>query len=118
MNKKMYLISYGEYSDYHVHSLWSSKEDAENKCELLGRGYQVEEWNLDCNRVADYKVFGVEVSYDFSQPGNEVREDSVVVKDALFDTWDENRVKLTKTHAVVYSVDVETALNALNREFS
>lgn len=120
MDKKIYVITYGEYSDYRIESLWSDKEVAEEKLAILGPGYQIEERPVDANIVNNGydDLYGVEVSYDFSQPGTEIREENLVVTKAIMSNYQLDTVKLTGSLAVVKSVDVEAALRALRQEFS
>lgn len=35
---KVYVVSTGEYSDYSIHSIWSTKEKADRMKDILGRG--------------------------------------------------------------------------------
>jgi hypothetical protein len=55
-NPVMYVVVSGEYSDYSIVSLWSSKQAAKDECELLngsGMGYdfRVEEWLLNVSTL-------------------------------------------------------------------
>lgn len=120
MGKKMFVITYGEYSDYRIESMWSSKEVAEEKLELLGPSYQIEEWDVDVNQVnSGYgDMYGVEVSYDFSQPGTDIREENLMVKKAIVHDYELDEVKFRDSRAIVKSVDVEAARRALIKEFS
>lgn len=116
----MYIITYGEYSDYRIESLWSSKEVAKEKCEVLGPGYEVEEWDVDVNQVNNgyANVYGVEVSYDFSQAGMDIREEDLVVTKTTISNYQLDVVKISGSRAIVMSLDVEAARRALMREFS
>lgn len=120
MSSNMYVITYGDYSDYRIHSLWSSQEVAEKKLELLGRGYQIEVWPVDSSEAVDFhnRRFGLEVSYDFSQPGAEIRVENLLVEEALVSDWELGDVKFADSKAIVKSLDVESAYQALLKEFS
>lgn len=51
----MYVVTTGEYSDYRIVSLWSSKKAAQDECELLegdmGSDFSVEEWLMDVSSL-------------------------------------------------------------------
>jgi hypothetical protein len=51
----MYVVTTGEYSDYRIVSLWSSKKAAQDECELLegdmGSDFRVEEWLMDVSSL-------------------------------------------------------------------
>lgn len=51
----MYVVVTGDYSDYRIVSLWSSKKAAWDECELLegdmGSDFRVEEWLLDVSSL-------------------------------------------------------------------
>ena len=52
----IYVVVSGEYSDYGIVSMWSSKDAAAEECELLdgsGMGYdfRVEEWFLNVSAL-------------------------------------------------------------------
>lgn len=44
---KVYAIENGEYSDYHIVGVFSTRENAEYACQHLRDGGQVVEWELD-----------------------------------------------------------------------
>lgn len=51
----MYVVVTGEYSDYRIVSVWSSKKAAQDECELLegemGSDFRVEEWLMDVSTL-------------------------------------------------------------------
>jgi hypothetical protein len=49
MSDKIYIITAGDYSDYHIVTVFSTKELAEAYIERWGKGYdaRIEEWNVD-----------------------------------------------------------------------
>lgn len=51
----MYVVVTGDYSDYRIVSLWSSKKAAQDECELLegdmGSDFRVEEWLMDVSTL-------------------------------------------------------------------
>jgi hypothetical protein len=44
---KLYLVSSGSYSDYQVHSIWSTPEKAEEIRKIVSHANDVEVFNLD-----------------------------------------------------------------------
>jgi len=68
-NKIIYVVTQGEYSDYHIKGVYESKELAE---EIYGVGCDIEEWtlNTDINEHRQgLKRFGVFMGKD----GNDTR---------------------------------------------
>ena len=47
MNKKIYIITSGEYSDYDINMVFSTKELAEEFIQHNGDDYRIEEYNID-----------------------------------------------------------------------
>lgn len=51
----MYVVVTGDYCDYRIVSLWSSKKAAKDECELLegemGSDFRVEEWLMDVSTL-------------------------------------------------------------------
>ena len=47
MNKKVFIVTAGEYSDYHTEAVFSTNELAEEYSKRAGDGYDIEEWELD-----------------------------------------------------------------------
>lgn len=51
----MYVVVTGDYSDYRIVSLWTSKKAARDECELLegdmGSDFRVEEWLIDVSTL-------------------------------------------------------------------
>lgn len=45
--KKVYIVTSGEYSDYHIDAVFSAKEKAEEFADIVGTGFEVEEYDLD-----------------------------------------------------------------------
>jgi len=42
----VWLIVYGNYEPAEVHSIWKTKERAEQECDRLGGPWHVEEWEV------------------------------------------------------------------------
>lgn len=47
MNKKIYIVTSGEYSDYGIDAVFTTKEKAVDYVEQHGTDYNIEEYNLD-----------------------------------------------------------------------
>jgi hypothetical protein len=62
--KKIYLVTKGDYSEYHICSVWSTKERAEKNAKLI-QGY-VEEWEIDSSK----KQQSVQYTFIFQKNGD------------------------------------------------
>lgn len=47
MEKKIYIVTSGEYSDYHIEAVFTTKEKAVEYVEQHGTYYDIEEYDLD-----------------------------------------------------------------------
>lgn len=47
MEKKIYIVTSGEYSDYRIDAVFTTKEKAVNYLEQHGTCYNIEEYNID-----------------------------------------------------------------------
>lgn len=47
MEKKIYIVTEGEYSDYHICAVFTTREKAEEFVQCNGTDYEIEERNLD-----------------------------------------------------------------------
>lgn len=47
MEKKIYVITSGEYSDYHIVAIYTTRELAEEFIQSNGNGYTIEEYDID-----------------------------------------------------------------------
>lgn len=47
MEKKIYIVTSGEYSDYRINAVFTTKEKAVDYVEQHGTDYNIEEYNLD-----------------------------------------------------------------------
>lgn len=45
--KKVYIVTAGSYSEYHIESVFSTLEMAEEFADTIGSDYQIEEYNID-----------------------------------------------------------------------
>ena len=106
---KVYIVTTGSYSDYHIEAVFSKKELADEYCKRAGSSYDIEEWQLDepipdvCFLVEMSKsgeVFSVEKTIDdtpgiicFFPPG-------------LGQTWDDHILWVVKTDDVARAIKV------------
>lgn len=60
MEKKIYIVTSGEYSDYGIDAVFTTKEKAVYYVEQHGTDYNIEEYNLDEEVVKETKLWLVE----------------------------------------------------------
>lgn len=59
MNKKIYIVTEGEYSDYHICAVFSTREKAEEYVQSKGTDYKIEEHDLDEEIKREVKLWRV-----------------------------------------------------------
>ena len=69
--KIVYVVTIGEYSDYRIHSMWDSKEKAQEIKELLDHSNDVEVYEL--NKFPDDEV--VNWRFTFDSKGNCIKSE-------------------------------------------
>lgn len=116
----IYIITTGEYSDYSIVSVWSSKEEAERNCKLLNAGkmyddFRVEDYPLDVpHESREFPMIrGFKAFYDFELHGLNVNVSNVVIEEALYQSSQEARVHVASTFAFVLSDSKERSLRIL-----
>lgn len=123
-NPVMYVVVYGDYSDYKIVSLWSSEELAVAECEAqkgLGKGYdfRVEEYLLNTSALdgARRRVRGHYALLYLSTVKGEVTASDVNTMTTIFFGEDEDRAyvfegnRKSKGHVSAYSESEENAVN-------
>lgn len=60
MEKKIYIVTSGEYSDYGIDAVFTTKENAVEYVEQHGTDYNIEEYNLDEEVVKETKLWFIE----------------------------------------------------------
>ena len=60
MEKKIYIVTSGEYSDYHIDAVFSTKELADDYIQQNGIDYEIEEYNIDEEIDRNTKLWRVE----------------------------------------------------------
>lgn len=68
MEKKIYIVTSGEYSDYHLCAVFTTKEKAVEYVEQHGFGYNIEEHDLDKEVIKNTQLWRV----DFNTKDNKV----------------------------------------------
>lgn len=115
----IYIVTMGEYSDYSIISVWSSKEEAERNCKMLNAGkvsedFRVEEYPLDEPRRNHIPMIrGFKAFYDFSVHGLHVDTANVAFEDALYYSFQDSRVHIASTFVSVLSDSKERCLRIL-----
>lgn len=61
-NKTVYVITTGEYSDYSICAIFSTKEKANEYIQQHGTEYRIEEYNLDEEVVKEVQLWRIDVS--------------------------------------------------------
>lgn len=64
MEKRIYVITSGEYSDYQVNAVYSTKELAEDFIQHNGNKYCIEEYDLDKPIIREKKLWRIEINSD------------------------------------------------------
>lgn len=60
MENKIYIVTSGEYSEYHIDAVFSTQEFAEDYIQQNGTDYVIEEYNLDEEIDRNTKLWKVE----------------------------------------------------------
>lgn len=108
MEKKIYVVTSGEYSDYHICAVFSAKEKAVDYVEQHGTRYDIEEYNVDEEVVKETQLWSVE----FSVEDGELNEaspisrnrDTVVDTCSIFDGFDGKE----KYHYIRFYIDADS----------
>lgn len=56
---KIFIVTSGEYSDYHIDAVFSTREKAEEYADICGPDYEIEEYEVDApvdNKDGIWKV--------------------------------------------------------------
>lgn len=62
MEKKIYIVTEGEYSDYHICAVFSTREKAEEYVQSHGTDYGIEEYDLDEDVERGVKLWYVAIA--------------------------------------------------------
>lgn len=62
--EKVYIVTSGEYSDYHICKVFSTKEKADEYVDARGSEYSIEEWEVDKEFDRGARIWEVSMSAD------------------------------------------------------
>jgi hypothetical protein len=62
--KKVYIVTAGSYSDYHIESVFSTLEMAEEFADTIGSDYQIEKYNIDEPIERKISVWCISMNFD------------------------------------------------------
>lgn len=95
MNKKIYIVTSGNYSDYHIDAVFSTKNKAESYIQQHGTGYRIEEYDLDEEVVNKKQIWSVafnikDKSLEIASPTMykiDKYKDTCIVRECGFDSY-------------------------------
>ena len=61
---KIYIVTSGEYSDYTIEAVFSTKEKAEEYVQQHGTNYRVEDYDIDKEVKKETKIWRVKMRFD------------------------------------------------------
>ena len=87
--KKVYIITEGEYSDYHIERVFSTKEKADEFVQCHGTDYRIEEYELDGEMaVREEKLWYVRFCIDDNKVTDCRPTSYVIMRDKCqFEKW-------------------------------
>ena len=62
MEKKIYIVTSGDYSEYNINAVFTTKEKANEYIQQHGTEYRVEEYNLDEEVDKEVKLWRIDIS--------------------------------------------------------
>lgn len=62
--KKVYIVTAGSYSDYHIESVFSTLEMAEEFSDTIGDDCQIEEYNIDEPIKREVSIWCISMNFD------------------------------------------------------
>lgn len=97
MEKKIYIVTSGEYSDYRIDAVFTTKEKAVDYVEQHGTRYDIEEYDLDEEVEKKTQLWSVEFSVEDGElyeanPTSRNRNE-VVDTCSIFDYWEREKEK-------------------------
>lgn len=86
--KKVYAVAEGEYSDYHIECIFSTKEKAKEFVQCHGTNYYIEEYELDQEVIKEEKLWRVSFYIDKDKDVDCVPSSYVAMRDKCkVDDW-------------------------------
>lgn len=74
MEKKIYIVTSGEYSEYHIDAVFSTKEKAEEYIQQHGNGFDIEEYELDQEVEKKTQLWLITLNEEGGEAGAEVTQ--------------------------------------------
>lgn len=108
MEKKIYVVTAGEYSDYRIEAVFSTEEKAYEYVQQNGTDFCIEEYNLDEEVVKETKLWAIE----FEIESNRNKHSSPVTNMELKDTCKVTEYLSFKPYITFY-VEAETMDRAI-----
>lgn len=95
MNKKIYIVTSGEYSDYSIEAVFSTKNKAESYIQQHGTGYRIEKYDLDEEVEKKTQIWSVtfnlkDKSLEIASPTMykiDKYKDTCIVRECGFDSY-------------------------------
>lgn len=81
MNKKIYIVTSGEYSDYHIKAVFSTRKKAKEFIQHNGTDCKIQEFALDVQYGRDTKLWDIHIDID----------DNKVISANVISTSDESK---------------------------
>lgn len=110
MEKKIYVVTSGEYSDYRIEAVFSTRKKANEYVQQKGTDFRIEGYDLDKEVVKETQLWLVE----FDITNNEIKEVSPITSniDKLKDTCKVTEYFSFKSYITFY-VEAETMDRAI-----
>lgn len=110
MEKKIYIVTSGEYSDYRIESVFSTRKKANEYVQQKGTDFCIEEYNLDEEVVKETKLWFIEFEIESHE-----------IKQASPKTYNDNKLKdtckvteyLSSKPFITFYVEAETMDRAI-----
>ena len=99
MGKKIYIVTSGEYSDYHIDAVFSTKEKAKAYIQQKGTEYDIEEYELDEEVEKKTQLWSIEFGVESGELCEAIttsyNRNEVVDTCSIFETfyWNEPRIR-------------------------
>ena len=109
---KVFIVTSGEYSDYGINAVFSTRELAEQYLDTKDDDYGIEEYDLDEPIVKDVKLFGVKIKL-----GNkEVQKcfiESCISKKDCFEYYDKHSTYLDEGEGIIFYIESDSRERAI-----
>ena len=121
MTKKIYIVTSGEYSDYGINAVFTTKEKAVEYMEQHETNYNIEEYNLDEEVEKKTQLWCVEFCVEdgklYEASPTSYNRDKVVDTCFIFDTFS-YRKKIPYIHFYVDADSMDRAVKIARERFA